>query len=102
MRYWTRGAFKFPVRITQKFWDELVERRKWFDGQSNDEKEGERVFCRVDTSSGTGGDDFWEVLGPRPKYPQWMVDYVEPVFMSLGLLGWCLILGFILSEIIKK
>lgn len=96
MRYWTRGAFNRPVRITQKFWDELAEIRRCHDEVK--EEKGKDGFMRVDTTFGTNGDDFWEALGPRPKYPQWMVDYVEPGLLALGVVGWAAIIGYIISE----
>jgi hypothetical protein len=103
MRYWTRGSFKYPVRITQKFWDELAQIRRSYEevDRENIAKGRERYLLKIDTAFGTSGDDFWEALGPRPKYPQWMVDYVEPLLAAIGILGWAVILGFILSELIK-
>ncbi|MEP6595896.1 MAG: hypothetical protein ABJA71_08105 [Ginsengibacter sp.] len=84
------GSFRLPVPITQKFWDEVTERRK----QTKEQNENSE-WAIVDTSYGS--DD----IGERPKMPDWLINIFEFIFVSSGILGWAIILGFMVSKFIK-
>lgn len=74
-RYYTGGSFKYPVRITQKFWDQVTERREHI----KDHNSSNIKWPIVDTT--IGNDD----IGECPTYPQFMVDYVEPILVAISL-----------------
>lgn len=91
-RFYSGATTRYVIRITQKFWDEMKERKKWYEEQN---KVGGFPF--VDTTYGSETAD----LGKRPVVPDWIVNFRSTVFSMQGLLGWCLIVGYILSRLFK-
>lgn len=90
-RYYSGGALRGSVRITQKFWDEMKERKEFFDNNKD------RGFPISDTTYGSQTAD----LGERPKVPDRIVELRENIFWCQGVLGWCLIVALILSRLLK-
>lgn len=90
-RYYYLGALKFPVRITQEFWDEM-----WAIKKSYQHQQGR--FVRVDTTFGTNDDSFVEIIGDRPVVPTWIKDLrMYIVFFISLIVTLFMILKFITS-----
>lgn len=88
-RYYYGGALMFPVRITQKFWDEMQERKRYYTEQKTN---------RVDTTYDSETAD----LGSRPITPDWIVELRGNALFISSIIGWPIILGYILSQIFKQ
>jgi len=91
-RYYSGGALRQPVKITQKFSDEMKERKERFDKQSKDgwNRGG-------DTNYGSQTAD----LGNRPLVPDYIVEIRGNILFITGLLGWSFVIAIIIKEIFK-
>lgn len=86
-RYYHGGAWRFPQRITQKFWDEMQERKKYYDDWNNNNP----TWPKTDTSTGSQAAN----LGERPLTPDWILKVRANIINASGIIGWSLILGYL-------
>lgn len=81
VRYYSGGALRGPVPITQKFWDELTERRR----------------CIKEDPYHRGGDMNYgnDDLGQRPKTPDWVFHAKREVRFWFGIVSFIVMVAII-------
>ncbi len=94
-RYYSGGALRYPVKITQAFWDELHETKMEYEEKGNTDG---RQFLRIDSNLGTGSDDFEEKIGKRPIVPDKIREIRETIFFLQFIICTGIIIAFLIRH----
>jgi len=85
-KFYSGGALRNPIPITQQFWDEMKERKEYYTTGDGTKERG------VDTNYGSVDAD----MGNRPVVPDWIINMRRSWLLMSAVIGWPIIIAYLI------